>query len=72
VPNITTSTVLVPLPAGWTDSGPLKYQNQNADLAFAVLYTVGAGNVIVIGHSGGHHRQRGHRLAIAGGDRGRR
>jgi hypothetical protein len=52
VPNIITSTVLVPLPAGWTDSGPLKYQNQNADLAFAVLYTVGAGNVIVIGHSG--------------------
>lgn len=49
-PNITTSTVLVPLPTGWKDSGPLKYRN--ADLAFAVLYTVGAGNVIVIGHSG--------------------
>ena len=49
-PNITTSTVLVPLPAGWKDSSPLKYHN--ADLAFAVLYTVGKGNVIVIGHSG--------------------
>jgi hypothetical protein len=32
------------------DEGPLNYHN--ADLAFAVLYTVGAGNVIVIGHSG--------------------
>jgi hypothetical protein len=32
------------------DDGPLKYAN--ADLAFAVRYTVGAGNVIVIGHSG--------------------
>ena len=52
VANITTSTVLVPLPAGWTDSGSLKYQNQNADLAFAVLYRVGIGNVIVVGHSG--------------------
>jgi hypothetical protein len=49
-PNITTSTVLVPLPRSWTDSGPLQYQR--TDLAFAVLYTVGAGNVIVIGHSG--------------------
>jgi hypothetical protein len=49
-PNITTSTVLVPLPTGWQDEGPLGYHN--ADLAFAVLYTVGAGNVIVIGHSG--------------------
>jgi hypothetical protein len=49
-PNITTSTVLVPLPTDWQDEGPLKYSN--ADLAFAVLYTVGAGNVIVIGHSG--------------------
>lgn len=49
-PNITTSTVLVPLPVGWKDSGPLNYHN--ADLAFAVLYTVGKGNVIVIGHSG--------------------
>ncbi|MBV8451939.1 MAG: hypothetical protein JOZ29_06650 [Deltaproteobacteria bacterium] len=49
-PNITTSTVLVPLPTSWQDEGPLKYSN--ADLAFAVLYTVGAGNVIVIGHSG--------------------
>ncbi len=48
-PNITTSTVLVPLPAGWKDSSPLKYHN--ADLAFAVLYTVGKGNVILIGHS---------------------
>jgi hypothetical protein len=49
-PNITKSTVLVPLPTGWRDSGPLKYRG--TDLAFAVLYTVGAGNVIVIGHSG--------------------
>ena len=49
-PNITTSTVLVPLPTGWQDNGPLQYYN--ADLAFAVLYAVGAGNVIVIGHSG--------------------
>jgi hypothetical protein len=49
-PNITTSTVLVPLPIGWEDEGSLNYYN--ADLAFAVLYTVGAGNVIVIGHSG--------------------
>ena len=49
-PNITTSTVLVPLPVGWKDSSPLKYHN--ADLAFAVLYTVGKGNVIVVGHSG--------------------
>jgi hypothetical protein len=49
-PNITTSTVLVPLPTGWQDEGPLNYHD--ADLAFAVLYTVGAGNVIVIGHSG--------------------
>jgi hypothetical protein len=49
-PNITSSTVLVPLPTGWQDDGPLNYYNAN--LAFAVLYTVGAGNVIVIGHSG--------------------
>jgi hypothetical protein len=49
-PDVTTSSVLVPLPKGWQDSGPLKYHD--ADLAFAVLYTVGAGNVIVIGHSG--------------------
>jgi hypothetical protein len=49
-PNITTTPVLVPLPTGWQDSGPLQYYN--ADLALAVLYAVGAGNVIVIGHSG--------------------
>jgi hypothetical protein len=49
-PNVTASTVLAPLPVGWTDSSPLKYQGAN--LAFAVLYTVGNGNVIVIGHSG--------------------
>jgi hypothetical protein len=48
--SITTSTVLIPLPAGWHDSGPLKYENVN--LAFAVLYSVGAGRVIVVGHSG--------------------
>jgi hypothetical protein len=50
-PNIATSTVLVPLPGGWKDSGPLRYHH-SADLAFAVLYTVGKGNVIAIGHSG--------------------
>lgn len=49
--NMTASTVLVPLPGDWTDDGPLKYE-RHADLAFAVLYTVGAGRVIVIGHSG--------------------
>lgn len=49
-PNITKSTVLVPLPIGWHDESPLKYDG--ADLAFAVLYKLGAGNVIVIGHSG--------------------
>ena len=49
-PNITTSTVLVPLPANWKDESPLQYNN--ADLAFSVLYSLGQGNVIVIGHSG--------------------
>ncbi len=50
LPNITSSTVLVPLPNGWKDSGALGYNNAN--LAFSVLYTLGKGNVIVIGHSG--------------------
>jgi len=49
--NVTRSTVLVPLPGGWKDSSPLQYHH-GGDLAFAVLYTVGNGNVIVIGHSG--------------------
>lgn len=50
LPNITSSTVLVPLPNGWTDSSPLKYHDAN--LAFSALYSVGRGSVIVIGHSG--------------------
>jgi hypothetical protein len=49
-PDIATSAVLVPLPAAWQDSGALSYYNLN--LAFAVLYKIDAGNVIVIGHSG--------------------
>lgn len=43
-------TVLVPLPAGSTDASGLGYNT--ADLAFAVLYTLGKGKIIVIGHSG--------------------
>jgi hypothetical protein len=43
-------TILVPLPAGSRDSSGLNYQT--SDLAFAVLYTLGKGKIIVIGHSG--------------------
>jgi len=49
--GLTKSTVLVPLPDGWRDDSPLGYKN-TANLAFSVLYRVGAGRVIVIGHSG--------------------
>lgn len=57
VPAIVSSqTVLVPLPVDaendplWRDKGPLGYDDAN--LAFAVLYEIGQGKVIVIGHSG--------------------
>ena len=43
-------TILVPLPAHSADASGLGYDT--AALAFAVLYTLGAGKIIVIGHSG--------------------
>ncbi|HEY2295413.1 MAG TPA: hypothetical protein VGM86_32320 [Thermoanaerobaculia bacterium] len=43
-------TVLVPLPEGSTDTSGLGHSTK--DLAFAVLYTLGKGKIIVIGHSG--------------------
>ena len=43
-------TILVPLPAGCTDGSGLGYDTST--LAFAVHYTFGSGNIIVIGHSG--------------------
>jgi hypothetical protein len=43
-------TILIPLPTTSTDVSGLGYKT--ADLAFAVLYMLGKGKVIVIGHSG--------------------
>jgi len=43
-------TVLVPLPEGSTDASGLGHSTK--DLAFAVLYTLGRGKIIVMGHSG--------------------
>jgi len=42
--------ILVPLPADSTDASGLGYET--SALAFAVLYTLGKGKIIVIGHSG--------------------
>jgi hypothetical protein len=53
---VSNQIVLVPLPVDaendplWQDKGPLGYGAAN--LAFAVLYEIGQGKVIVIGHSG--------------------
>jgi len=47
---VKSSTVLFPLPPDCSDGGPLQYST--SDLAFAMLYSVGKGNVIVVGHSG--------------------
>ena len=43
-------TVLIPLPAESIDSGPYGYEA--SEHAFGVLYEVGKGKVIVLGHSG--------------------
>lgn len=50
--QVSGGTVLIPLPAGGncTDLSGLGYDSSQC--AFAVLYNVGSGNVIVLGHSG--------------------